>query len=191
MSVEVINVVRAHRFGSAARKVVMYVLADYADALWSCFVGQKRLAAESEVGERTVRRMLADLETEGLIRREGRYGGIHGRTSDRIHLVRDAIEALPVTLAASEGRMADLPATDDTLPAKSADLPANGDISTGHSLAGEPSVEPLVLDPSGEPSGRARASKPKRPTAGYVTWKASDERYLNSTDAQIRAATRL
>jgi hypothetical protein len=134
VSVEVINAVRSRRFGSVRHKAVIYVLADYCDAHWTCFVGQARLAAEAEVSERTVRTILAELETAGIIRREARYLGFQGRTSDRIHLVRDAIDALPATAAGS----GDLPASPADLPASSAPLPATRDRSTGKALAGEP-----------------------------------------------------
>lgn len=73
------------RTGAPGRKAVLLVLADYADELGSCFPGQKRIADETEMGERTVRRHLAELEQEGWIRREERR--VDGyRTSDRIVL---------------------------------------------------------------------------------------------------------
>jgi hypothetical protein len=134
MSVEVINAVRGRRFGSALRKSVMYVLADYCDTRWSCFVGQRRIAAEAEVSERTARGILADLEATGVIRREKRYNGFQGRTSDRIYLVREVIASLPATAAAND----DLPAAHAALPANDAPLPANDDMSTGSSFAAEP-----------------------------------------------------
>ncbi len=121
VSFDAINLVRSRRVASANRKAVLVAIADHADATWSCYIGQARLAAELELGERTVRRILAALEREGLIRRDSRYRSVRGRTSDRTFLVREAI--------------ADLPAT-------RADLPANESRSTGHSLAGEPPDEP-------------------------------------------------
>jgi hypothetical protein len=137
MSVEAINAIRERRFGSALRKSVIYVLADLCNASWSCIVGQARLAAEAEVGERTVRSFLREFEAEGIIRREKRYRGFQGRTSDRTMLVKEAIASLPASIAASDP----LAASDDPLP-------ASDDRSSGTSFAGEP-LENRKEEPSG------------------------------------------
>lgn len=129
MSMTATSLVKSRTFGSTSRKAVALVLADYCDEAWSCFVGQATLAFEAEVGERTVRRILADLEKEGLIRRERRSSTGGHRTSDRTFLVVDAIRGLPARVAGG------LPATDDRLP-------ATDDSPTGQSLAGEPKEEP-------------------------------------------------
>lgn len=129
MSHEAVTLVKSRAFGSVSAKAVALVLADYCDAEWSCYVGQERLAWEAEVGARTVRRILQQLERSKLIARRARYRDGH-RTSDLIVLLPEAIGALPARMAA----MAFIPATDDVIP-------ANGDIHTGQSLAGEPSVE--------------------------------------------------
>ncbi len=104
---EALNAVRTHRLGSASRKGLMHVLADYAAADWSTYVGQARLAAETELGERTVRRLLDQFEREGLIRRlrqpaRGRRSG--GRHQDHIVLVSQAIRRLPASVAAHSQR---------------------------------------------------------------------------------------
>jgi hypothetical protein len=44
------------RTGSPARKAVLMNLADRADAVWLCWPGQKLIAKDTELGERTVRR---------------------------------------------------------------------------------------------------------------------------------------
>jgi hypothetical protein len=150
MSIECVNAVRGKRFGSAQRKSVMHVLADYCDVEWSCFVGQERLAAEAEVSRRTVERLLPQLEAEGLIRREKRYGKVLGRTSDRTTIVKAAILDLPDSLAARPG----LTAKPTALPAKQVDLSANLDPPTRLSLAGDPLGGPLGPDPSVDPSRR-------------------------------------
>lgn len=131
MAHDAVTCVKAHAFGSVARKAVMLVLADYADAAWSTFVGQARLAFETDLGERTVRRLLAELEQEGLLRREPRYVAGH-RTSDRITLQRSLILDLPANVAAITLH----------LPANDGSIPATDDSHTGQALAGEPSVEP-------------------------------------------------
>jgi hypothetical protein len=86
------------RFGSANRKVVMLVIAGYAteDASgigidvpegWAvCWASVARIAADAELSPATVRRVLADMEAAGVIRRQhrGRRFGIGGRTTDAI-----------------------------------------------------------------------------------------------------------
>lgn len=139
MSTDAVALVKSRRVGSAATKAILFVLADYADSEWSSFASQKRIAAEAEVGERTVRRTLADLESKGILRRERRHRSDGTRTSDRLLLVQSALKRLPAALAAgdSEG---------DYRPHRP-NLPATVTATTGHSLAAhEPSVEP-----SGEP----------------------------------------
>lgn len=151
MAHDATTLVKQRRFGSTSVKAVVLVLADYADTTWSCFVGQRRLAFEAEVGERTARRILADLEARGLIARQRRTRADGTRTSDRIVLVKRAIAALPAMMAAD-----DVPADDDCLPATVAGgdegLPATDDSPTGQSLAGEPLEEPpdlTLVQPSG------------------------------------------
>lgn len=86
------------RFGSANRKVVMLVVAGYSteDASgigidvpegWAvCWASVARIAADAELSPATVRRVLADMEAVGVIRRQhrGRKFGIGGRTTDAI-----------------------------------------------------------------------------------------------------------
>lgn len=86
MSVEAIVWAKRTRFGSPHKKLIVLVLADYADEAWSCFPGQVLIADQTELGERTVRRLLAELESDGVIRREHRQRPDGSRTSDRIYL---------------------------------------------------------------------------------------------------------
>lgn len=69
-------------------KVIMLVLADYVDERWSTFLGQARLAEETDVSERTVRTFLSAAETAGfLCRASGEpVASGRGREPDRIHL---------------------------------------------------------------------------------------------------------
>ena len=59
-------------------KLVLLVLADYADVEWSCFASPAWISRKTGQGERTVRRLLEALETSGAVRRD--------RTSDRVIL---------------------------------------------------------------------------------------------------------
>lgn len=131
MSNTAITLVKHHLVGSPSAKAVLLILADYADERWSCYPSQGRIAAESELGERTVRRVLRELEDRGLIKRQRRGDKRGNRTSDRIFLVPATLASLPATMSARDS------------------LPANGDSPTGHTVpvlpataAGEPSVEP-------------------------------------------------
>ena len=118
MSTQAINLVKSHTVGSPTAKVVLLILADYADADWSAFASQKRIAAEAEVSERTVRRTLTDLVEMGILRRERRHRTDGSRTSDRLVLVADEISRLPATLSGSG----------------SGNLPATLSEPTGHSV---------------------------------------------------------
>lgn len=127
MSSEALNWAKSVTVGSACKKAVLLVLADYADHEWSCFPSQATIAAQAEVGERTVRRILADWEDQGVIHRTHRKARDgRGRSSDRIYL-------LPAALA---GRTHDQPASHD-------DQPATGARPTGQAVAGEPLEEPV------------------------------------------------
>lgn len=104
MSNHALSLVKSRTFGSTVRKAIALVLADYADAEWSTFAGQKLIAAEAETTDRTVRTVLADFEEQGLISREQRRRDDGYRTSDRIVMNADAIEALPEAASAKNAR---------------------------------------------------------------------------------------
>ncbi len=62
----------ARTTGTPARKAVLLVLADTADAHGVAYPAVRHLVEVTELGERTVRRALADLEDAGLVRRHER-----------------------------------------------------------------------------------------------------------------------
>lgn len=70
-------------------KLVLLALCDFADEAWSCFPGQATLAEKTSQGERTVRRHLEWLESEGFIVSHARFSDGR-RTSNRytIHAPR-------------------------------------------------------------------------------------------------------
>jgi hypothetical protein len=88
------------RLGSAARKAVMLVVADFAtedgsaigvdvpDGSAVCWASIAAIAEHAEVGASTARRVLTDMEAAGVIRRShrGRRYGTGGRTTDAIWL---------------------------------------------------------------------------------------------------------
>lgn len=126
-------------FGSPTRKVLMLLVADYADEDWSCYPGQATLAERTELGERTVRRLLAELEEEGWLRRERRQRPDGYRTSDRIFILRDGPSEQPATVAAP-----DLPAN-EAAPYRPPDAALPASVAAQEEPSVEPPVEPPVL----------------------------------------------
>ena len=59
--------------GSSKNKLILLLLANYADQQFTCFPSIKRLAMMAECCESTVRRSLKDLEKRGLIEIKPRY----------------------------------------------------------------------------------------------------------------------
>ena len=90
MSIKALNWAWDQRAGSPAAKAVLVALADFADELHSCWPSMALLAYRSEVSERTVKRVLADLVEIGLLRRERRYIGYGKRSNDRYVLPVEA-----------------------------------------------------------------------------------------------------
>jgi hypothetical protein len=123
MSVQAITWALDYAAGSVTEKVLLLVLANYANEFGVSWPSQKTLADQTALGERTVRRVLADMERRGVIRRIVRRRGNGSRQSDMI------------LLAAFEGRKPAPPGMLDDGPddvpdgAKSgpSDQPANGD----------------------------------------------------------------
>jgi Helix-turn-helix domain len=119
MSVPAIIWARKYAAGSATEKVLLLVLANYANEFGVSWPSQKTLADETALGERTVRRVLADMERRGVIRRIVRRRDNGSRQSDQI------------LLSAFEGRKPAPPGMLDDGPqgVKSgpSDQPAKGD----------------------------------------------------------------
>lgn len=121
----------AQTTGNPTRKVVLLALADRASQDdWSCWPSQTTIANETELGERTVRRALLELEQLGLIGRvhRMRVGG-RGRWSDMY------------TLAGGPARLSTAdPSTGQSgrlnTPVDNGVQPATDDRSTGHSGQG-------------------------------------------------------
>lgn len=106
MSVRAIRWAMEQTAGSAGAKAVLVVLADYADDDGCAFPSQAAMAARAEMGVRTLRRHLEQLEGSGLVKRERRVGVDGERSSDGYQLALhvSAEMSLPARLAA------DLPA---------------------------------------------------------------------------------
>lgn len=89
MSLDAIRWAKTVPVADPARRLVLMTLADYADAEWSAFVGQQRLADECLVSKRTIQRILAEFEERGLLSRDERRRPDGYRTSDRTFLHPD------------------------------------------------------------------------------------------------------
>lgn len=68
-------------------KLVLVVIADYADDKGYAFPGVETIARRASISERTLTRVLADLEANGFIERERRHLANGNRTSDGYHLL--------------------------------------------------------------------------------------------------------
>lgn len=71
------------------QKLVLIAIANYADGDGVCWPGQRSLARDCTMGDRTVRRHLQALEEAGYLEREERRRADGTRTSDRYRLKLD------------------------------------------------------------------------------------------------------
>ena len=119
MSVQAITWALDYAAGSVTEKVILLVLANYANEFGVSWPSQKTLADQTALGERTVRRVLADMERRGVIRRIVRRRGNGSRQSDMILL-----SAFEGCKPAPPGVLDDGPDDGEFGPS---DQPANGD----------------------------------------------------------------
>ena len=98
--------------GSSKNKLILLLLANYADQQFTCFPSIKRLAMMAECCESTVRRSLKDLEKRGLIEIKPRYEpyGDRCRQTSNIYTLRGfqnethpPIKLTPAPLSKSTG----------------------------------------------------------------------------------------
>jgi hypothetical protein len=131
VSIEAMVWAKRTQTGSPTRRIVLYVLADYADEAGTCWPSQRTIADQTELNERTVRRALGELEEVGLIRRIQRARPNGSRTTDRIEL---ALERPPDREPA--------PAPDRGTGGPRTEEPGAPDTAPGPEPTSEPSVEP-------------------------------------------------
>ena len=96
MSVQAITWAISIEAPSATAKLVLILLANYADADGHAFPGQKRLAEDAGLSERSVRGALKVLEDAGVIDRTARHRADGTRTSDAYLLQMHNRQNLPV-----------------------------------------------------------------------------------------------
>lgn len=130
MSIQAVAWAIDQKTGSAAGKVVLICLANYADETGTCWPSQETIAAETELSERSVREWLQKLEDAGFLTRERRQRQDGYRASDLIVL---AVKNLPAKSAAKAKSYRHLA---PTLP--------------------EPVAAPTSFEPPLEPSAAAR-----------------------------------
>ena len=119
MSVQAITWALDYAASGVAEKVILLVLANYANEYGISWPSQKTLADQAALGERTVRRVLADMEGRGVIRRIVRRRGNGSRQSDMVLL-----SAFERRKPAPPGILDEGPDDGDFGPS---DQPANGD----------------------------------------------------------------
>ncbi|WP_166647809.1 helix-turn-helix domain-containing protein [Aquamicrobium defluvii] len=136
MSIQAVAWAIDQKTGSAAGKVVLICLANYADEDGKCWPSQKTIAEETELSERSVREWLQKLEDAGLLTREPRRRDDGYRAADLICLALK------------------------NQPAKSAGKPnLTGKSRQSHRqiapISPEPVAAPTSFEPSREPSAEA------------------------------------
>jgi hypothetical protein len=167
MSLQAITWAMRQKVGGASGKLVLIVLAEFADSGGRCFPSQETIAERSELKIRAVRDWLVKLQQHGFIERARRYRDGGYRTSDEIRLRIDDQQA--ANDAAEDAHEPILPANGaaDILPADfagSAFLPANDDILTGSKCR---------VTCKGNLSDTVRKTRARK-TALRSDWKASE-----------------
>lgn len=92
MSIDATNWAWALVISPPAKKLILMDIADTADSRGLCWPGQQRIAKRTCCSVRTVRRYLAELESEDLISRSARRRPNGSRTSDMIKLNLHAVD---------------------------------------------------------------------------------------------------
>jgi hypothetical protein len=114
-------------------KLVLVVIADYADDRGYAFPGADTIARRASISARTLTRVLADLETHGYLERERRSLANGNRTSDGYRLLPEETSRQNGVLSRRQNQ---------------------GDKTPTVASVGEPSVEPSVTT-----QARGRASR--------------------------------
>lgn len=86
MSVQAITCALAQRGVSASEKLLLLVLANYANEHMQCWPSQKKMAADTSLTERTVRALLAGLEARRFLSRVEHWRDDGSRGTDRLTL---------------------------------------------------------------------------------------------------------
>lgn len=164
MSNKALTWAQAQTVGHSGAKFVLMVLADYADEEWTCFPSVRKIGETTELHESSVRRALALLTANGLIRVFGRKRPDHTQRSSRYQLLPDGTDTpQPETCdwvyvrAADEGTGAD---GEGTVAEEQ-----GGTVAHEQAL---PHKEPSPKEPSPVIPGASRPTIPTRIPDNYI-----------------------
>jgi hypothetical protein len=181
--------------GSSSRKVLLLVLANYADEHGICWPSQETLKAETEMSEDTIQRHSKVLKSLGLVKivRRRRKDGTWPALLYQLNMEDTA--SIPQNAAWSETTKADandtlattptIPHAAVTIPHPAADHAALTTATIPQSLRHKPSLEPSLRNPSLEPS------PPKRRQPFEVRLAAFQSKQDGNEVIQHRIAKRL
>jgi hypothetical protein len=177
------------RTGSASRKVLLLVLANYADEYGICWPSQEALEAEAEMSVDTIQRQSKVLKAMGLIRitRRRRKDGTWPALLYQLNLGSTA-HTIPQNAAWSDDAESDadtMPHGAATIPHPAADHAAMATSAIPQSLRHKPSLE----EPSSKPSLQPSSSKRRKPVAERL--QAFQRKQVGNEVIQHRIASRL
>lgn len=137
MSVQAISAALTLQKVTPSEKLLLIVLANYADERMKCWPSQATLAKGTCMTDRGIRKLFVSLEAKGLVKRDKRWN-FKGATSDMISLY-----------LVPEPRSATTPREPE---------PDSGTPGTPFRYPPEPGSANPSIEPSKEPSARARPS---------------------------------
>ncbi|MGY2048883.1 helix-turn-helix domain-containing protein [Methylobacterium sp. JK268] len=154
MSISALNWALNVQVGSASQKLVLLLLANFADEQGRSWPSQKVIAEKACLSVRSVVTALAELETAGFIRREARWRPGGSRGTDIIHLAIDGPNAQifhPSSKGENSARMGKHAKSDDQTRKNGASKGANASPLATLEPSSEPSETPSEATASGKP----------------------------------------
>lgn len=138
MSIQAVAWAMKQETGSPTLKLVLIAVANYADEKGRCWPSQERLAADTEITDRSIREALKKLEAAGFLTRTHRQVNGNKRQTDIIQLVYSHRK---FTTQPPEDISGGPPEDDDTATGSSRQNPPEAG-------SGKPSIEPSLEEPS-------------------------------------------
>jgi hypothetical protein len=170
MSIQAMAWAKRQKCGNPSMKAVLLAIADYADENGKAWPSQTRLAEDTELDKRTIRRALLSLEDKGYLRREEYTRSDNSRGADRIFLALSPVLVSGGGDTVSGGVGSECPGDTDSMSPLTTFEPPNETLD-------EPS-----LGSAGAPTGEIIPFKPKedsklniRGTRIPDEWKPSPE----------------
>lgn len=195
MSVQSITWAIEQNINSSSQKLVLICLANYANSEGFCFPGQKRLARDASMSDRSVRTALSGLEAKGYIIRSRRQREDGTRTSDEYQLMTNRKD-LPQGEEATGRNTSNLP--EETRQAYRKNFPGNEPVrgTVSNTLDKSMSISPNeaveiwneICVPAGMakpranmPARRIAALKARLKAEGLDGWRQGCERLAASS----------